>query len=568
MSAVDTQRATSRRSHGTASRTNHHGTRMPLLPHVHTSDLQLADIDSAVRAPELAPSGRSPLNSRRGQRPHHHQGSQITSRMSGKTARAPSARSVLHMDDVQPPALTSAVPHKLPKIRAAGTGRDVASSWTFFTDVSCTTRRMGRPLKETGVPFVDEPLPSTARGTAAMGAALENARPAPLTAREFTHDAHLRKPRPVARVPEVGFLPAIASPATRTTVTAFFRSRSQAAAPGQARQGMPLEIPAATPPRDIAALASVSPGMNEKPPGSAAELSTSADGLLPMQPHPPGSHQCSEISPPGSVLPAPLPTETTKSKTRRPKRRTSPVRGYAALRHNPPLTGHEKLAPLGKGKPLPAVIEYLGTFNASRQGTAGSLAEATLGFDGDLRPQVTPPPTIDLTTSHAEQLQTVAGTCIDVLIGMAPLAEDERGYEEESLDVRVRLRDQYRGLHPVQHVTLASNVPTELRESVASVATRVPNPAGSGTVVAKTVVPVEWNRDPGVQQNVALMKPRGLDLKTVRGAVAQLSDPEVPVERGARLAYLRAKQKEAEAYFGIEADTMTNAERMSRRAGE
>jgi hypothetical protein len=232
------------------------------------------------------------------------------------------------------------------------------------------------------------------------------------------------------------------------------------------------------------------------------------------------------------------------------------------------MAAYEELQRIERRKPLPPLEEYLSTFNATRDGTMGSLAEATLAFEGDLRPPPTPPPAVDLTKTHAEQLQSVAGTCIDVFVEAVPLAADERGYVEESLKDRVELRELYLSRHPVQHVALASNLPTELREAVASVTTRVPNPNGSGTVATKTVVPVEWSRDAAVQQNVALMKPRGLDYKVVKGAVARLSDPTVPVDREGRLAYLRARQKDAELYFGLHADTSTNAERMSKRAGE
>ena len=148
------------------------------------------------------------------------------------------------------------------------------------------------------------------------------------------------------------------------------------------------------------------------------------------------------------------------------------------------------------------------------------------------------------------------------LLGFAPLAEDEPGYTEEPLPVRVALRQQYRKRHPPSDVRLASGLPTALTALVAqasvapgdapgapraaSLSRTVATAPGTAPGPTEHLVPVDVGDARGRN---ALPAHEPSFVAIASGYNGPLSDASLPADREARLALLRERQRQAEALF-------------------
>lgn len=261
----------------------------------------------------------------------------------------------------------------------------------------------------------------------------------------------------------------------------------------------------------------------------------------------------------------------TKASGKPRKQRAYPpeAKGYAQRRHNPPLT-EANLARIDAGELPDGANEHARAEDAEAERSGWAILRGVVHVHGaaaiaraiespqkkarstpqagqskDLRSRIralgTKHEAADSSKTHAQLLQEAGERCINIMCSFAPVVAEEPGYAEESLEVRVNLRRQYIAMHPLEGVKLASDIPTELRRSIMTV--------GKNTSAGETVVAVQHEQPFGT---LALAPPRKLDYLLISGGNGgQLFDDALPSDRDDRLAFLRERQREAEAHFGL-----------------
>jgi hypothetical protein len=201
----------------------------------------------------------------------------------------------------------------------------------------------------------------------------------------------------------------------------------------------------------------------------------------------------------------------------------------------------------------------------------------------------------DPNVSAYRQLQRIGDACVATLTAMVPLGPGETAPAEEDLEVRVSLRHQYQSLHPLdENLALAYNLPLELRSMVVAVGAKAAGAGGRGSqlgggsgggmsstlnsvhglpaaaaaaAAGGAVVTVETgDAERGESSAYVLASghllqrkqiapagpPRGLDCVALQtGVGGPLLDAEMPRAHEPRLAWLRAKQADAEVFFGL-----------------
>jgi hypothetical protein len=272
-------------------------------------------------------------------------------------------------------------------------------------------------------------------------------------------------------------------------------------------------------------------------------------------------------------------------------RKVNPYVGYAKQRHQPQLWEGERLrelddfvesvpppmvrvqamkASLGQEAAVPGANNDQVTFYQMRMKSRGTGKESVasdenpeLGASAELGESST---SHQLLLKEAESKDNVEwadalqGTpflgirrlvthCTNTFLAMAPLQEGESLPAEDDLEVRIGLRRLNHSIHPVHEVSLATDIPSLIAGRVVL------------TEKNKVIYPVTVEHDAGANAQPGgngLPIGRDLDYRTVKSDPNMLFGAGLPEDREERLAYLRARQKEAEAYFGFRGSKLTN----------
>jgi hypothetical protein len=331
---------------GASSRASQAALIRPTLPlRVHTSDLQLADIDAVITLAEQAatsrkhavPATRDHARSRLESLTARHVQTHI-GMLASLPVTTPSPLTPLRT--TQPPAAAIPQSSRLPHLSHMSTRRaglaDATQSWAFVTRVNCSSHVLAQPLTtaKTGMTFLDTVRSPT-------GAALTTTRKASLL--------------PV-RLPAIGAIPKIASRATRPTALVPDTNHMIAMSPSAALCATSVIVDASS----QAAVPSSEARPERRPPRAAATL-----------------HR----RPPDGTSDSRGDTATGKV-------------GYTVHRHNPPPRDGESLCPLNalndynrrvSTLPLVAVLEEshadLSTSHAAQlQKLADECAEVFIGM--------------------------------------------------------------------------------------------------------------------------------------------------------------------------------------------
>lgn len=142
----------------------------------------------------------------------------------------------------------------------------------------------------------------------------------------------------------------------------------------------------------------------------------------------------------------------------------------------------------------------------------------------------------DPTSTTYTRLQRITDDCLDNFFALVPLAAGEKRPEDQNLTEMVELRRQNAALHPLDEVTLASNVPEEIANTI--------------TTTSKGVSVMLQHEQPLLRHAAHIAPLRDLDY-VITNRYTLLSNPKLPSDRAERIAWLRQRQKEAEDHFHL-----------------
>lgn len=267
-------------------------------------------------------------------------------------------------------------------------------------------------------------------------------------------------------------------------------------------------------------------------------------------------------------------------------RKVNPYVGYAKQRHQPELWEGERLrelddfvesvpptmvrvqatkASLGQEIDVPGVNSSLLSYYQMRMKSRGTAEKESIASEENPELGASSPELGESSTSHqlllkeaeakdnVEWADALQGTpfvgirrlvtnCTNIFLAMAPLQEGEALPAEDDLEVRIGLRRLNHSIHPVHDVSLATDIPSLIAGRVVL------------TEKNRVIYPVTVEHDAGTNAQPGgngLPIGKDLDYRTVRSDPNMLFGVGLPEDREERLAYLRARQKEAEAYFGF-----------------